>query len=649
MADTTIDSIVAQAVAAAEAASAAKDLSANKKGTPMSAKTKARLQADLAKAKATAVTATKEYQNTPSSAANYAEVKQRNDSAINAINNIQDLLKANVEPKAEAPSATAPAATPATNKFTPAQLASYQYAQGLQSTLAQEYNDLQTKINIYSRGATNPGDKADLEKAANDYKSTFAALQTAYQKAGVVQGDVKIDPATGTLAQGTVYVDPTKPQEGLKTVGATGTPAPLTTTSGATSQATEQANSVPIGVGQTTPAGNAPTASGGSGTAGGGKTNQTPNTTTGSETKLVGTNGQFVPLTPGQSAPGAIQPFSATPFESANASQQQMFVQQFGGIAAMAFSTPWLAKILDQAITGNWSAVKFSNAVNLAPEFGAWGKSIQDGNLSFYGDPTHQAWAQQYNDKLQLLQQSALQQGIDPSVFGDKIDTSNPNAIQTAFADKNNGVNAYLSQYFNNAPSQAILDQFVANHAGLQKQAGGALSGTIATNAQALKSYAASMGIASQYLTPTWTDANGNKVASGTDYFTNAAQAIAQGHTTLDSEQALYRQQAQNIYKPFAQQIANGYSVSQLAAPYTSAVQNLLELGSQPIDLGSTTGYGAMVTKALQGDGTNPVNLDQFTTAIKQKPEWLQTTNARNSLMDTASTLLRNFGLVVGG
>ena len=386
---------------------------------------------------------------------------------------------------------------------------------------------------------------------------------------------------------------------------------------------------------------------GGSGTVGG--TGKTPDTTKGSETQLVGTNGQFVPLAPGQSAPGANQPFSATPFESANPSQQQQFVQQFGGLASMAFSTPWLAKILDQAVTNNWTANKFSNAVNSAPEYAAWGKAIQDGNNAYYGDPTHQSWAQQYNDKLQLLQQSALQQGIDPSVFGDKIDTSNPNAIQAAFTDKNNGVNAYLSQYFNNAPSQAILDQFVANHAGLQKQAGGALSGTIATNAQTLKSYAASMGIASQYLTPTWTDANGNKVASGTDYFTNAAQAIAQGHTTLDSEQALYRQQAQNIYKPFAQQIANGYSVSQLAAPYTSAVQNLLELGSQPIDLGSTTGYGAMVTKALQGDGTNPVNLDQFTTAIKQKPEWLQTTNARNSLMDTASTLLRNFGLVVGG
>ena len=534
------------------------------------------------------------------------------------------------------------------NKINQSQAVSFKYAQTLQETATQEYDDLQMQAQLIARGSATPEQKTDFERAARNYKSTMDIIQASYEKSGVVQGAVNIDPKTGALATGTSYVDPMKPQEGLKTVGATGTPAPLTTTSGATSQATEQANSVPIGVGQTTPAGNAPTASGGSGTAGGGKTNQTPNTTTGSETKNVGST-TFEPLAPGQAPAGANQPFGTTPFESANASQQQMFVQQFGGIAAMAFSTPWLAKILDQAITGNWSAVKFSNAVNLAPEFAAWGKSIQDGNLSFYGDPTHQAWAQQYNDKLQLLQQSALQQGIDPSVFGDKIDTSNPNAIQTAFADKNNGVNAYLSQYFNNAPSQAILDQFVANHAGLQKQAGGALSGTIATNAQALKSYAASMGIASQYLTPTWTDANGNKVASGTDYFTNAAQAIAQGHTTLDSEQALYRQQAQNIYKPFAQQIANGYSVSQLAAPYTSAVQNLLELGSQPIDLGSTTGYGAMVTKALQGDGTNPVNLDQFTTAIKQKPEWLKTTNARNSLMDTASTLLRNFGLVVGG
>ena len=651
MADTTIDSIVAQAVAAAEAASAAADTSGSKKkGTPMSAKTKARLQADLAKAKTTAAAATKAYQNTPSSAANYAQVKQANDSAINAINNIQDLLKANVEPAAEKAAPAKTKTAPTGPQFTSAQVASYQYAQGLQSTLAEEYADLQNKINLYSRGAANPGDKAALEKAANDYKSTFAALQTAYQKSGVVQGDVQIDPATGALAAGTSYVDPLKPQEGVKTVTAQGTttaaPAATTAPDGSTIIPGNKLNAPETAAFQgavkadTTPA-PAPTSTSTSGA----KTGQTP------ASKTKDTNSgpmQFVPVMPGQTPPGAIQPYGLTPFESANSATQQQFVQQFGGLAAMAFSTPWIAAILDQAIAGKWDAKKFADTVSVNPEFAKWGKAVQDENNAYYGDPTHQSWAQQYNDKLEILQQSALRQGLDPSVFGSKIDLTNPTAIKAAFDDKNNGVNAYLTQYYANTPTQEIIDQYVSNHAGLAKNAGGALGGTLAATAQDLKSYAASMGVASQYLTPSWAGAAG-QVNTGSDYWTNAALAIQQGKTTSEAEKNLYRQQAQNIYKPFAQQIADGYSVSQLASPYTSAVQNLMELGNQPIDLGSTTGYSAMITKALQGDGTNPMNLDQFTTQLKQRPEWLQTGNARNSLMDTATQLLRNFGMVVGG
>jgi len=108
------------------------------------------------------------------------------------------------------------------------------------------------------------------------------------------------------------------------------------------------------------------------------------------------------------------------------------------------------------------------------------------------------------------------------------------------------------------------------------------------------------------------------------------------------------QQVAMNIYKPFAQQIKDGFSVADLAQPYTSTVANLLEVPPASIDLGSSTGNGAMVSKALQGDGTTPMNLDAFTTQVKQRPEWLNTTNARNSLMDTATSLLRNFGMVVG-
>ena len=41
------------------------------------------------------------------------------------------------------------------------------------------------------------------------------------------------------------------------------------------------------------------------------------------------------------------------------------------------------------------------------------------------------------------------------------------------------------------------------------------------------------------------------------------------------------------------------------------------------------------------------MSLDQFATQVKQRPEWLQTGNARNSMMDTANQLLRSFGMVV--
>jgi len=634
MADTTIDSIVAQAIAAAEAASAARDSGGGKKGTPMSEKTKARLQADLAKAKATAVQATKVYQNTPSYAANYAEVKQRNDSAINAINNIQGLLKAGVEPATEKPTTAAPTA-PAGITFTPAQMASYQYAQTLQSTLASEYDDLQTKINIYSRGAANPGDKAALEKAGNDYKSTFAALQAAYEKSGIVQGNVQIDPKTGALAGGSVYIDPTKPQEGLKTVSNTGsvTPALITTTGALESQQQQQAQAIPVTPSRAGGAGGG----GASGKAGGGTTDTTTITTGGPA--------------PATASKGVLSSGADTRQDTL---ERQQWANSYGAIGAMALATPWMNDILSQAIAGNWSAQKFTDSVQAYNNGKNWqsiGQSIRDSELAYYGNK--QAWAQQYNDKLQILQNSALAQGLDPSVFGAALDLSNPNAIDAAFKDANNPINQYFTQYYNNTPDQTVIDRYVANHSSIKAIANNGVTtvgGTLAANAAALRSYAAQYGVSPMYLgaNATWTNAAGSVNNPGSDYFTNAADAIAKGYTTVESEQALYRAQAANMYKPFADQINNGYSVSQLASPYTSAVSNLLEVSPDSVKLGDTTGLGSLVTKALQGDGTNPTTLDQFTSQVKARPEWLNTTNARNSLMDTATSLLRNFGLVVG-
>jgi len=328
--------------------------------------------------------------------------------------------------------------------------------------------------------------------------------------------------------------------------------------------------------------------------------------------------------------------------------EQQQFVSEYGGIASMAFTTPWIMDILNEAIDNNWTGTKFAQTVQQNPNWQSMQKGLQNLNTSLYANDGGQGFAADYNAELKLMQESAVAQGFDPSIFGQSIPANaTPEQIQEVAKNSGSPVMAFLNQYYGAQPSQQIVDQYVAQHGTLATNNASTAQGAIATAATSLKNYASQYGVASQFLSPQWSGATGT-VNTANDYFTNAAIASAQGLTNQDSIQANIRNTAAAIYKPFADKINQGYSVADLAAPYTSTVANLLEVSPDSIDLGNPTGTGALVTKALQGDGQNAMNLDAFTTLVKQQPAWLNTTNARNTLMDTATSMLRNFGLVVG-
>jgi hypothetical protein len=320
--------------------------------------------------------------------------------------------------------------------------------------------------------------------------------------------------------------------------------------------------------------------------------------------------------------------------------------EQYGGIGAMAMTIPWMKNLLAQAAAGGWNATRFTNAVKNYTDSTTGQKpwdqisqAYRDSTLAYYDNK--QAWGQQYNDKLDILQKSAIAQGEDPSVFGSKIDLTSGAAIDAAYKDQHNGVNSFFNVYYNNVPDQNTIDKYVSNHTSLAKTDNNVYAGVIGQNADALTSYADSMGI-SPMLLPSQQGAPG-------DYFANAAKAVQDGTTTMEEQQNYIKQQAIATYAPFANRIKEGMTVQSLASPYINTAANLLEISPNKISLGDTQGLGSAVTKALQGDGTSPMALDKFMTSIKQRPEWLQTTNARNSLMDTATTLLRNFGMVTGG
>jgi hypothetical protein len=334
------------------------------------------------------------------------------------------------------------------------------------------------------------------------------------------------------------------------------------------------------------------------------------------------------------------------------------WAKQYGGIGAMAMTIPWMKDLLAKASVGGWSATKFTNEVkNYTDSTGQkpWdhiAQAYRDSSIAYYDNK--QAWAQQYNDKLAILQKSAVTQGLDPSAFGKALDLNDVAAIDAAYKDQHSPMGTYFSTYYNNTPDQGLIDNYVANHSSLAKTDNNVYGGVIGQTIDDLKSYANSMGISSYYLPSAKTQGGAG------DWYAQTALRIQQGNTTnpdgtvvpgYTAEQAKndLKQVAMATYKPFANRINEGMTVQALASPYINAASNLLETSADKIDLGASTGLGYDITKALQGDGTNSMSLDQFMTQIKQRPEWLQTSNARNSVMDTATTFLRNLGMVTGG
>lgn len=543
-----------------------------------------------------------------------------------------------------------------------AQLGSFNYAQILQQTAADEYQQLETAARQVAQGNALPSQKDDLERAAKEYASTMVAIKSAYQKAGVVNGPINLDPTTGKLATGTTYTDPTTKQ------------AVVAGKSNATPQVRYDANGNSLVPGTpeyekgfiTRPPESNITGTFGSGSietqtsAAGTGAGSNKGTNGGSNTDGSGTGGKSLPgfttqkgllYSNGVAYTGEKDgKYYNNGKEETTAEVKADFEAKYGMAASFLASVPELGgsgvngqpSLLDQAIAGNWSADRFKQAYMQSTWYQTNGATYAQEEQDRLSSPG--TYAANYNNLLKEMVLQAQAQGIDISNLGGPITSD-----QAKTMDPNTNPVAKLLQSYYGAPVPSdILSTFIAKSGQVAKSAQGSLQGSLATTATSLKNYASQMGVASQYLNPTWSNAAGQST-TGQDYFTSAAQAIQQGLTTSDSVQANMRSVAANIYKPFAQQINDGYSVSDLAQPYTSTVANLLEVSPTSVDLGATTGYGSMVTKALQGDGTNPMSLDQFTSQVKSRPEWLNTTNARNSLMDTATSLLRNFGLVVGG
>lgn len=359
--------------------------------------------------------------------------------------------------------------------------------------------------------------------------------------------------------------------------------------------------------------------------------------------KVSGSSGSTAGITP----PAGTPSFSGTGPFNANDPAWKAFTDEYGVPAAFvnSDSTGELQKLFISAMTNHYSipefTAKFIQTKFAQTHTSQWQAAEKDRIES----PA--SYAKSFNDVSDYLTTLQSQMGyyVDPKLMGPKYDMTNPasNHLDPAQAreyDPNNLVEWTLHNYYGQNLSSPDVQNAIRNHIvqlskGNPNQLPG---GDKASNINTLKSMANDYGLNSLVL------------AGGNDYFSNAADSIETGASTLDTWKTDMMNQAAGNYKAFANQIKAGITVRALAAPYINSLANLLEVPTDGLDLSASTGYGKMISDALRGNedpnNPQPMTLADFQKQVKNDPRWLQTQNAQDSVMGMGTQLLRNFGLV---
>lgn len=309
------------------------------------------------------------------------------------------------------------------------------------------------------------------------------------------------------------------------------------------------------------------------------------------------------------------------------------FMAQYGIQAALIDSDPSLKKLFQDAMAGGWNVERFKAEflnTSWAKNNSATWQNAETARISSPGD-----YANSYNRMREYIARVAAQNGetLTPDQIGPEL-KQNPDGSWPTITRTGSLSEWALDQSWGKGIDAAAISQHIAQVGKINISLPG---GQASSYMSQLKGMANDYGL------------NGLNTSGGNNYFTDAAQSILLGKSTIDTWKQDIINQAKQNYKAYAPQLDAGITLRSLANPYINSLSNLLELPSDSIDLSSSNGYGKMVSDALRGtdpNNPNPITLNQFETQVKQDPRWGYTNNARDSVMGGVDNLLKMFGKV---
>ena len=288
---------------------------------------------------------------------------------------------------------------------------------------------------------------------------------------------------------------------------------------------------------------------------------------------------------------------------------RQKMATDYGFALAFMNSDPELKALFNQAVKHTWATDKFVAELRGTKWFKQHSASVRNAILQETSDPA--------TYKANVDQMVSTVKDTWGSLFG------HSNQLD------NGQIHTWAETAFRMGWSQSQLVDHMASSVNYQKMLKqNALGGKAAEYAGQLDALAANYGL-----------------SLGNQWRATQLSRLMDGGDTIGAVQKRVRDMAMRQYKAFADDIAAGATVKEVADPYVQRMADLLELNPNEIDLRSNLIQKALRQRTPKGKPA-AMDLSDFEDMVRNDHRWQYTDNARAEVSDYAMAIGRSFGVI---
>lgn len=291
---------------------------------------------------------------------------------------------------------------------------------------------------------------------------------------------------------------------------------------------------------------------------------------------------------------------------------KQVMATRYGFALAFMKSDPELEKLFNQAVKQTWTPEKFIAKLRATDWFQTHSANVRNAIMQETSDPaTYQA---------NVDQMYATVKDTWGAMFGGKVG-------KDMLGDKQ--LRAWAETAHRMGWSEAQLVDKMTQGINYQKLLRrDALGGRAAEIEGQLNALTKQFG-----------------VNLGKQWKARQLEKLMEGSDTLSGVQQRVRDLAMREYKAFADRIAAGETLEEIADPYRQKMADLLEMNPHDVSLDNKMIQAALKQQTKNGKPA-AMDLHAFEDFVRKDPRWQYTDNAREQVNALTAGLLKTFGLM---